>query len=51
MTKQLNGQTLSWLGRMRVSFARWLLRFARRLAYAIAPELKETDEKKDEERK
>jgi hypothetical protein len=29
------------VGKIRVSFARWLLRYARRLAYAIAPEIRE----------
>jgi hypothetical protein len=34
---------------MRISFARSLLRFARRLAFAIAPELREEEGKKDED--
>lgn len=40
MTEQSNEPTLSLLGTIRVSFARWLLRYARRLAYAIAPEIR-----------
>jgi hypothetical protein len=41
MTEQSKGPPLSSVGRIRVSFARWLLRYARHLAYAIAPEIKD----------
>ena len=46
MTSQSKEQTLSSAGKIRVFFARLLLLFARRLAFAIAPELKEEEAKR-----
>lgn len=44
MTKQSNEQTFSLGARIRISFARWLLRCSRRWAFRIAPELREAEE-------
>ena len=48
MIKQSKEQRPSLMKTMRILLARSLLRFARRLAYMIAPELRAAPELKDE---